>query len=40
MQVLHSSDDLMEELAGLCLLDPLVLHNIVEELTSTRILHD
>jgi hypothetical protein len=40
VKVFNTSYDLMEELASLCLFDSLVLHNEVEELTSTRILHD
>jgi hypothetical protein len=40
VKVFNASYDLMEEFASLCLFDPLVLHNEVEELTSTRILHD
>jgi hypothetical protein len=40
VKVFNASYDLMEELASLCLFDSLVLHNEVEELTSTRILHD
>jgi hypothetical protein len=40
VKVFNACYDLMEELASLCLFDPLVLHNEVKELTSTRILHD
>jgi hypothetical protein len=40
VKVFNTSYDLMEELASLCLFDPLVLHDEVKELTSTRILHD
>ena len=40
VKVFNASYDLMEEFASLCLFDPLVLHNEVKELTSTRILHD
>jgi glutaredoxin-related protein len=40
VKVFNTSYDLMEEFASLCLFDPLVLHDEVEELTSTRILHD
>ena len=40
VQVFDACNDLMKEFASLCLLDSLVLHDEVEELTSTRILHD
>jgi hypothetical protein len=40
VKVFNTSYDLMEEFTSLCLFDSLVLHNEVEELTSTRILHD
>ena len=40
VQVFDACNDLMKELASLSLLDSLVLHDEVEELTSTRILHD
>ena len=40
MEVFNTSDDLVEEFEGLRLLNTLVLHDIVEELTSIRIFHD
>ena len=40
VQVFDACNDLMKELASLSFLDSLVLHDEVEELTSTRILHD
>lgn len=40
VQVFDACNDLMKELASLSLLDSLVLHDEVKELTSTRILHD
>ena len=40
VKVFNTSYDLMEEFACLCLFDPLVLHDEVKELPSTRILHD
>ena len=40
VQVLNTSYDLVQELAGLRLFDPLVLHNVVKELSAAGILHD
>ena len=40
VKVFNTSYDLMEEFASLGLFDPLVLHDVVKELASTRILHD
>ena len=40
MQVFDPRDNLMEEFAGLGFFDPLIGHNIVEEFSSTRVLHD
>lgn len=40
VKVFNACYDLMEEFASLGLFDPLVLHNVVKELASTRILHD
>ena len=40
VQVFDACNDLMKELTSLSLLDSLVLHDEVKELTSTRILHD
>jgi hypothetical protein len=40
MQVFHPRDNLMEELAGLGFLDPLVGHDIVEEFSPAGVLHD
>lgn len=40
VQVFYSSYDLMKEFASLSLFDPLVLHDEVKELSSTRIFHD
>ena len=39
MQVLHSSDDLVEEVASLWLLHPLIGHDVIEELTTLSIFH-
>jgi hypothetical protein len=40
MKVFNACYDLMEEFASLSLFDPLVLHDVVKEFTSTCILHD
>lgn len=40
VQVLDASDDLVEKGQSFRLLDPLILYDIVEELTATGILHD
>lgn len=40
VQILHSADDLLKELAGLSLLQFLLLNDVVEKFTSTDELHD
>jgi len=39
MQVFHSGNNLMKELASLSLFDPLILNNEVKEFAATCILH-
>lgn len=40
MNILDSTDYLLEELAGLCFLQLLALDDVVEKLTAARIFHD
>lgn len=40
MQIIDSTNDLLKELAGLSLLHPLMLDNILKQLSPTRILHN
>ena len=40
MQVLNSCYDLMEEFDGNRLFDSLVLHDVIEQLAATSVLHD
>lgn len=40
VQILHTTNNLVEELERLGLFDALVLHDVVEELASISVLHD
>jgi hypothetical protein len=40
MEIFNSSNDLVEELASIRFLNPLVLHNEIEQLSTTGVLHN
>ena len=40
VQVFNTGEDLMEEAAGLSILESSLLHDVVEELTAGCVLHD
>jgi hypothetical protein len=40
MKIFDTCDDLMEEVAGLRLLDPLVADDVIKELPSLSVLHN
>jgi hypothetical protein len=39
VEIFHSCNDLVEELASIRFLDSLVLHNKIKQLTTTSVLH-